>query len=479
MVVGALDISTDVLVIGSGPGGYVAAIRAAQLGFEVLVVEKEKRIGGVCLHTGCIPTKALIHASDYSEVINCYKTMGITFKDVNVDLNKINSWKNGVIDELERGIKSLFKNYGIEVIEGTAVFKSNNEVHIEGKTDISNIKFKHCIIATGSSPINVPGFNFDGKYVISSTEALNLDSTGVPQHLIIIGGGYIGTELGTVYSKLGSKITIVEFTDRLIPSINSEIVSLVSNKLDKFGVTKLFNSKALGCEIRNDKVYVKISREGKEETIEGSKVLVVVGRSPNTKGIGLENTSVKLDSKGFIIVDKQQRTSVNNIFAIGDVVGQPMLAHKATREGKIAAEVIAGMPSAFDNKVIPFVVFNDPELASVGMTEPDAKAKGIDYIAVKFPFSALGRSKTLNEGEGFLKYVAEKNTRQILGVHIVGPHASDIIGEATLAIEMGATLDDIALTIHAHPSYPESLMEGAEMLLKKGIHIYNPEFKKK
>ncbi|HEY9704731.1 MAG TPA: FAD-dependent oxidoreductase, partial [Allocoleopsis sp.] len=239
MVVGALDINTDVLVIGSGPGGYVAAIRAAQLGLDVLIVERDKRIGGVCLHTGCIPTKAIIHASDFEEIFKEYRTMGVDVKDYHLDINKMQNWKNSVVSELERGILSLLKNYGIEVIEGSAVFKSNNEVHIQGKTDINNIKFKYCIIATGSSPLNVPGFDYDGKYVLSSTEALEVKE--VPESLIIIGGGYIGTELGTVYSKLGCKVTIVEFTDRLISTLDSEIVGVVANKLDKFGVKKIFN----------------------------------------------------------------------------------------------------------------------------------------------------------------------------------------------------------------------------------------------
>jgi dihydrolipoamide dehydrogenase len=476
MVVGSLDIQTDVLIIGAGPGGYVAAIRAAQLGKEVMVVEDSSKLGGVCLNTGCIPTKAVIHASNFHQTIKDMAWAGITVKDYTVDLSKMHAWKQEIVDKLGNGIKSLFKNYGIEVVPGRAVFKNDHEVHIEGKTDITSIKFKNCIIATGSSIIEIQGFRFDGKYIIGSDEALELRD--IPKKMIIIGGGYIGTEMGTVYAKLGTEVSIVEFTDRLISVLEPDVVDVVSRKLDEFNVKKYLKSKALNCEIRDNKVYVKIEHDGKEEILDADKVLVVVGRKPNSNNIGLENTGIKIDSKGFISVDKQMRTSVSHIFAIGDVVGQPMLAHKASREAKVAAEVISGLPSAFDNKVIPFVVFNDPEIASVGLREDEAKAKGIKYIVGKFPFSASGRAMTLNQTEGFVKYIAEESTGIILGVHAVGPSASDIISEATLGIEMGATLEDIALTIHPHPTLPETMMEAAEVTLGQGIHIFNPKFKK-
>ena len=377
MVVGSLDITTEVLIIGAGPGGYVAAIRAAQLGREVILVEAESKLGGVCLNTGCIPTKAVIHASNYTQIIKDLEFAGITIKDYSVDINKMHDWKNGIIDKLELGIRTLFKKYNIEVIQGKAVFVTNNKVHIEGKSDISTITFKNCIIATGSIPIDVPGFILDGKKIIGSAEALSLRE--IPKRMVIIGGGYIGTEMGTVYGKLGTRVDIVEFTDRLISVLEPDIVEVVANRLKEFNITSHTSSKAISCIEKNGEMIVSIEKQGVPLILTCDKVLVVVGRKPNSNNLGLEMTSIKRDSKGFILVDKQMRTSVANIFAIGDVVGQPMLAHKASREGKVAAEVISGLPSEFDNKVIPFVVFNDPEIACVGLREDEAKAQGYNY----------------------------------------------------------------------------------------------------
>lgn len=473
MVMGSLEINTDVLIIGGGPGGYVAAIRAAQLGKDVTLVEMNKHLGGVCLNTGCIPTKAMIHASNFFNTLKELKIMGIEVKEYSVDIKKMQAWKESIVDKLRNGLNTLFKKHGIEVVEGKAVFETAEKVRVEGKTDIKSINFKYCIIATGSSPIEIPGFTFDRKLIVTSDEALTLEK--IPEKLVIIGGGYIGTEMGTVYGKLGSEVHIVEAMDRLIPTLEKDIVQVVANKLSEFNVKTHFNSKALSCEKNNGKALVKIDEQGKETSLEADMVLVVVGRKPNSKGIGLEEINLEMDKKGFIVVDEQMRTNIPHIYAIGDVVGQPMLAHKATREGKVAAEVIAGEPSAFDNKVIPFVVFNDPEICSVGLTEEEAKEKGYDIIVGSFPFSALGRAITLNQTEGFVKFVAEKGSQLILGLHAVGPGASDFVSEATLAIEMSATLEDIASTIHPHPSLPESLMEAAEITLGKGIHIFKPK----
>jgi dihydrolipoamide dehydrogenase len=477
MVMGSLSVETELLVIGGGPGGYVAAIRAAQLGREVIVVEKENNLGGVCLNVGCIPTKAMIHASNYYHVLKDLETVGITVKEYSVDINKMREWKNGIVKKLNNGISALFQKYDIEVINGTASFVSDNEVHISGKSDVTSIKFQHCIIATGSSPIELPGLPYDGTLVVSSTEILDIHE--VPKKVAIIGGGYIGTEMGTVLGKLGSEVTIIEALDTLVSTLDQELVDVVARKLKDFNVKAIFQTKALGYEKKDNKLFLKISKNGKEELLETEKIVVVVGRKPNSKDLGLEKTSVKLDAKGFIIVDDQLRTNSKNIFAIGDVIGQPMLAHKASREGKIAAEVISGLKSAFDNKVIPFVIFNDPEIASVGMTEQQAKEKGHEIITGKFPFSALGRALTLNQTDGFVKIVADKSTNIILGVHAVGPNVSDLISEAALAIEMSATVDDIADTIHPHPTLPESLMEAAEVTLGKGIHIFMPKEKNK
>ena len=473
MVVGSLTVETDVVVIGGGPGGYVAAIRAAQLGKDVMLIDENKSLGGVCLNTGCIPTKAMIHASDFFHTIKDMESMGISIKDYSVDISKMRDWKNGIVQKLAGGVSMLCKKHGVEVLEGKAIFVSKNELRVEGKSDVNKVKFKDAIIATGSHEIEIPGFPFKDELVISSKDALDLKE--IPANLVIIGGGYIGTEMGTVYGKLGSNVTIIEAMDRLIPSLQESIVSVVANKLKEFNVKTILKAKALGYESRDGKAIVKISVDGKESVVEADKVLVVVGRKPNTEGIGLEAVNVKLDEKGFIKVDETMKTSSDNIYAVGDVVGQPLLAHKASREGKVAAEAICGQPSAFDNKVIPFVVFNDPEIASVGLTEEQAKQKGHEVIKGKFPFTALGRALTLNQTDGFVEVIADKKTKIVLGVHAVGPNVSDMISEATLAIEMNATLEDISSTIHPHPTIPESLMEAAEATIGKSVHIFTPK----
>lgn len=471
MVVGSMTVETDLLILGSGPGGYVAAIRASQLGKDVIIVEQEKVLGGVCLNNGCIPTKALIHASNFAKAMDEIRDFGIEVKEYNINIEKMNEWKNEIINKLNLGIKNLCDKYGIEIINGKGVFKNSNELHIEGQSDVTSIKFKKAIIATGSSPIEIPNFPFENPFVMNSKEALNLSN--IPKKLVIIGGGYIGTEMGTVYAKLGSEVHIIEMESGLLSNIDQEIVNVFFKKLKKFNINAHLNSKAISMYEKDEKVFVKINEEGIEKEIDANKVLVVVGRKPNSKNIGLENTKVSVNPNGFIEVDGSRRTTDTNIYAIGDVVGQPMLAHKASREAKVAAEAICGIPSSFDNKVIPFVVFNDPEIASVGLTEKGAIDKGHNIKVGKFPFSALGRAMTLNNTEGFVKIIAEKETEIILGVHCVGPGASDIIAEATLAIELGACLEDLALTIHAHPTLPESLAEAAEATMGKAIHIFN------
>ena len=470
MVVGSMTVDTQVAIIGAGPGGYVAAIRAAQLGKDVTLIEIEPHLGGDCLHHGCIPTKALIHASNFYNVLRDLKMLGIDIKDYTVDFQKMHAWKDGILERLNRGIQGLLTKYGVEVIQGKAVFTSSNSLRIEGKSDVTGIKFQNAIIATGSRPFEVPGFPFGHEGIISSKEALQLKE--IFKKLIIIGGGYIGTEMGTVYGKLGTEVHIIEMMDRLIPQLDGEIVKIVADKLEQFNVHTHIGSKALGFEMKGGRPHVKILENGKESVIDGDKILVVVGRTPNSNGFGLEATKVKVDTHGFIEVDKQMRTADPKIFAIGDVIGQPMLAHKSSRQGKIAAEVISGKNSAFDNKVIPFVVFNDPEIASVGLTEQQARDQGYDIIIGRFPFNALGRALTINQTDGFVKVIAEKESKMLLGVHAVGPGVSDMISEAALAIEMGANTEDIALTIHPHPTLPESLMEAAEVTLGKGIHIY-------
>lgn len=473
MVMGSMTVDTDVVVIGAGPGGYVAAIRAAQLGKDVYLVDERKTLGGVCLNVGCIPTKALIHASNFFDTLKDLETVGIHIKDYEVDVKKMREWKEGILKKLSGGVSMLCQKNGIEVLNGKADFTGPNEIHIGGQSDITKVKFKNCIIATGSVPFEVPGFSFSHPKIGSSDDALAIEE--IPKKVVIIGGGYIGTEMGTVYGKLGAEVHIVEMMDRLIATLDKEIVDVVARKLTQFNVHPHLKSKALGVEEKGGRFYVKIEEDGKPVDLECDKCFVVVGRRPNTAGLGLENAGVQLDNHGFIKVDQTMKTNVPHIYAIGDVVGQPMLAHKASREAHVAAECIAGLPSAFDNKVIPFVVFNDPEISSVGLTESEAKEKGKDIIVGKFPFAALGRAQTLNQTDGFVKWIAGKDTGVILGMQCVGPGASDIVSEATLAIELGATLEDVALTIHPHPTLPESLMEAAEVTLGQGIHIFTPK----
>ena len=470
MVVGELSVEVDVVVIGSGPGGYVAAIRAAQLGKDVAIIEKNKKLGGVCLNVGCIPTKALITSSDYVNSLKELEMMGICVKDYNVDINKMNTWKQNIIDKLENGIQGLFQKYGIEVITGVANFKDKNTLSVSGQSDVNEVKFKQAIIATGSSPIEIPNFKFDGKYIISSNEAIGL--TEIPKKIVIIGGGYIGTELGTVYGKLGSEVHILEGQDRLISVLDKEIVDVVAKEITKFNVNLHYKSLAKSANIKNSKVIVEFEENEKLQQIECDKVMVVVGRKPNSNSCSLDNIGIDIDEKGFIKIDSQMRTNIPNIFAIGDVTGNPMLAHRASKQAKVAAEVICGLNSAFDNTVIPSVVFNDPELVSVGLTEDEAKENGYDIISKKFPYAALGRAYMFDRTSGFIKMICEKNTKRILGVHAVGPHVSEIVAEATLAIEMGANAEDVALTIHPHPTISEGLSEVADSILNKAVHIY-------
>lgn len=473
MVVGSMTVDADVAVIGAGPGGYVAAIRAAQLGKDVYLIDERKELGGVCLNVGCIPTKALIHASNFFGVLKDLESVGIEIENHKVNLDKMRKWKEGILSKLSSGVDMLCKKNGIEVINGRADFCGPNEIHIGGQSDITKIRFKNCIIATGSVPIEIPGFSFENPKIGTSDDALALKS--IPPKVVIIGGGYIGTEMGTVYGKLGSEVHIVEMMDRLIATLDKEIVDVAAKKIQQFNVHPHLRSKALGVEEKDGKLFVKIEEDGKPAELEADQVFVVVGRKPNTQGLNLETVGVKTDDHGFIKVDNTMKTSNECIYAIGDVVGQPMLAHKASREAHVAAECIAGKKSAFDNKVIPFVVFNDPEISSVGLTESEAKEKEKNVVIGKFPFAALGRAQTLNQTDGFVKWVSDKETGVILGMQCVGPGASDIISEAALAIELGATMEDIALTIHPHPTLPESLMEAAEVALGQGIHIFTPK----
>jgi len=462
----------DVCVIGAGPGGYVAAIKAAQLGKKVIIVERDKW-GGVCLNVGCIPSKALITAAHFYDQIQHAEEMGFNIGKTTIDFKKMQSWKSGVVNKLTSGVSQLLKANGCETICGNAQFISPSELEVKSSNGggKETIKATDFIIATGSRPVQIPGFEYDGKNILNSTDALEL--TSMPKHVAVIGGGYIGLEIGSFYQKFGVEVTIIEATKGLLTGVTDpDCAAVIQRKLKKAGVDFLFNAKAVGYKKSGSDLSVTISVDGKEQKVPCDKILVTVGRKPNSDELGLQKIGVKIDGRGFIEVNKQLKTNVPHIYAIGDVVGQPMLAHKGMREGIIVAEVIAGKNVAMDVKTIPAVIFTDPEIASAGMMVEEAQGKGYEVGVGQFPYAANGRALTMNAAEGFVKFVVDKKTNVVLGVHIVGAEASQMISEAALAIEMGATAEDIAATIHPHPTLPEMMMEAAEATFGPPIHIF-------
>lgn len=467
MVVGDFPIEVDTLVIGSGPGGYVAAIRAAQLGQKVTIVEREN-LGGVCLNVGCIPSKALIEAGHRYHDAGNSEDMGISVNEVKLDFSKVQEWKQSVVEKLTGGVEGLLKGNEVDIVRGEAFFVDDSTVRIMDEKTSQTYKFENCIVATGSTPIELPAFKWSDK-VMSSTGALGL--TEVPEKLVVIGGGYIGVELGSAYANLGSEVTILEGTKQILPGFEKQMSQLVSRRLKKMGVTIKTEAFAQGMEETDSGVKIKAEVKGKEEEFEGDVLLVTVGRKPNTDELGLEQAGVEMTDKGLVKIDKQCRTSASHIYAIGDIVEGPALAHKASYEAKVAAEAISGEASEIDYTAIPEVVFSGPELAQVGLTEQAAKDAGYDVIASKFPFQANGRALSLNDSEGFMKMVTRKEDGLVLGVQIAGHNASDMISEACVAIEAGMTAEDLALTIHAHPSLGEITMETAEVALGMPIHI--------
>ncbi|WP_438448858.1 dihydrolipoyl dehydrogenase [Gorillibacterium sp. sgz5001074] len=467
MVVGEFSTEIDVLVIGAGPGGYVAAIRAAQLGKSVTVVDRTE-VGGVCLNRGCIPSKALISAAHHLEAMQHGGGMGITAQGVQVDFGKVQEWKTSVVKKLTGGVASLLKGNKITLISGEALFTGENEVRVVTGYEGSRYKFNHCIIATGSRPIELKPFPYGGR-IISSTEALNLQE--VPKSMIVIGGGYIGIELGQTYAKFGTQVTVLEGSDHILPGFEKELTGLVAKRLEKQGVTVFTGAMAKSSSATDQNVTVTFIVNGEDKQVTADYLLVTVGRKPNTDEMGFEQIGLKLTDRGYIEVDRQCKTNLPNVYAIGDIVPGPALAHKASYEGKVAAEVIAGHPAEVDYKAIPAVVFSDPEIAGVGISETEAKSEGLDVVTGRFPYSANGRALSLGNPEGFVKLVARKADGVLLGAHIVGPEASNLIAEMGLAIEMGATLEDIALTIHAHPTLGEMVMEAAEGALGQSVHV--------
>lgn len=455
----------EAVVLGSGPGGYVAAIRLGQLGKETILIERDK-IGGVCLNVGCIPSKALIRVAKLKKRLESARQIGMEVSDVKIDFPKVQAWKQGVVDRLTSGVEYLCKGNKVKIMKGEGAFKGPHEIEVKTDAGLETIEAENTIIATGARAVEIPGFKFDGQHVITSTEALELKE--VPKNFVVIGGGVTGLEMASMYAQLGSRVTVIEMLDQLLPGVDIELVRVVERALRRLGVE--YHVKSRAKEYRDGKVHA-VLEDGKEASYDSDKVLVTVGRRPNSDKIGLEKVGVKTDAQGWIQVDKRLQTNVPGIYAIGDVTGPPMYAHKASKEGIVAAEVIAGMSSQADFRGIAWAIFTDPEIASVGLTEAQAKEKGYDPVVGKFPFTALGRALIAGETDGFVKIVADRSSDLVLGVHIVGEDASDLISEAALAIEMGATLEDMAFTIHPHPTLPEAIMEAAEVAKGKQIHI--------
>lgn len=471
------DHTYDAIVIGSGPGGYVAAIRLGQLGLKTLCVEKEYW-GGVCLNWGCIPSKALIAASHLAHKVQHASVMGITVEGLNVDVAKMQEWKAGIVKKLTSGVQGLVKGNGADLAFGTATFVAKNRIEVvaeDGKKATYEAK-KGIIVATGAKTIHIPGFDIDGETVITAREAVSLQEA--PKRMVIIGGGVIGLELGMVYQKLGTKITVVEMMDQLLPGTDLDVVKVVEKRLKKKDdnpAEVLLKARAKSCTVKNGVATVVVEHDGKEKTFEADKVMVAVGFKPNSKGLGLEEVGVKLDERGHVTVDEYLRTNVQGIYAIGDVSGHPYLAHKASKEGEVAAEVIAGHKGAMmDVTAMPAAIFTDPEIATVGLTETAAKAAGRKVNVGKFPFSVSGRAMAVSETEGFVKVLTDPdNDNKVLGVAIVGPEASDLISESALAMEMHAFAEDVGLTVHPHPTLSEAVMESFKAAIGEAVHIMN------
>lgn len=464
--------SFDVVVVGAGPGGYVTAIRSAQLGLKTAIIEREY-LGGVCLNVGCIPSKAMITATHLlHKAQHNFPEMGLMIKgNIEVDMKQLLKWKNSVCAKMSSGVAGLLKGNSVTVISGEAEFKNSKELNVKASTGTTVVTAKHFVVATGSRPIEIPGFKFDETDIMSSTGALALDH--IPKRIVVIGGGYIGLEISSYLKKLGSEVTVIEAQSSLLSGVvDPECATVVARKAKKDGINVMYSTKAKSQKKTKDGFEVTVEVNGKDEVIKCDKILVTVGRKPNSDQMNLKGAGVAIDERGFIKVNAQRKTNVANIFAIGDIAGQPMLAHKASHEGVLVAEVIAGHNRAYDVKTVPAVVFTDPEIASAGMTEAEAKAKGFSDLKIgKFPFAANGRAVSMMETDGFVKIIADAKTNVVLGVHIVGPEASNLISEAALAVEMGARLEDLALTIHPHPTLGETMMEAAEATLGHAIHV--------
>lgn len=470
-------IEKDTVIIGSGPGGYVAAIRASEYGQTVAVIEKSDTVGGVCLNVGCVPSKALIAAGNRLKQDRDSSVYGITTTGAEIDFAKTQEWKQTkVVDRMTNGVQMLLKKHKVELINGEAYLDSNTQLRVmpSGPRQFMDngggqtIKFKNLILATGSRPVEIRGFKF-GKRIIDSTGGLNLPE--IPKEFVVIGGGYVGSELAGAYADLGAHVTILEGTGQIIPNFEKDMVSIVKKSLEAKGVTIITNAMAKKAEETDNDVTVTYEVDGKADTVKADYCMVTVGRRPNTDNFGLEMTDVKTDDHGLIEVDEQGRTSVDNIYAVGDIVAGPALAHKAFFEAKVAAGAISGKNTANDFIGVPAVCFTDPELASVGLTKEQAKDKGIDTNVAKFPFAGNARAVSLDEAEGFVRLVADKKTGTLIGGQIVGPGASELVSELSLAINCQLNAEDVALTIHPHPTLGEPVQEAADILIGYPTHI--------
>jgi dihydrolipoamide dehydrogenase len=462
-------------VIGGGPGGYAAAFFAADLGMEVTLIDKEKNPGGVCLYRGCIPSKALLHVAKLIDEAREAKNWGIEYSEPKIDLSKLRRWKDSVVNKLTGGLGILSKQRKINYIRGTASFINSSTLKIEKfEGNVEEHKFEKAIIATGSVITTIPFLNIESKRVLNSTTALELPE--IPKSLLVIGGGYIGLELGSVYNALGTKVSVVEMTAGLLPGADRDLVSFLSKRIEKKFDKVMLNSKVLSLKEVQDGINVSFQDgEGKVYDQTYDYVLMSIGRRPETKGLGLENTKVKINQRGWIEVNSQLRTDDPNIYAIGDIAGEPMLAHKASHEGRAAVEAILGHKVVFEPRAIPAVVFTDPEIAWAGLTEIKARELNLKFEVAKFPWAASGRATTLDRSDGVTKLIIDQDSQRILGVGICGPGAGELIAEGVLAIEMGANVTDLKLTIHPHPTLSETVMEAAEVFFGQSTHLYRPK----
>ncbi|GBC61062.1 dihydrolipoyl dehydrogenase [Desulfonema ishimotonii] len=461
----------DLIVIGSGPGGYVAAVRAAQLGFTVACVEKDPRLGGVCLNAGCIPSKALLDSSEhFYQARETFAEHGILTGEIRIDLAAMMARKAKVVEDLTEQVRKLLAGNKIEIFQGIAGLSGENSVNVTTPTGgMITLEGERILLATGSTPVAVPGLAFDGQHIVSSTEALSFDT--VPEHLAIVGGGYIGLELGSVWRRLGAKVTVIEMLPKIAASMDAQIIRGLTRVLKKQGLEFRLNTSVTGASVTDGKVAVTLESRGETSVLNCDKLLVAVGRKPLTNGLGLEKIGIRTDPQtGHVMVDSRYRTNVSSVYAIGDLVPGPALAHKASAEGIAAVEIMAGQPGEVNYDTIPSVVYTWPEAASVGITEQEAKARQIPYCVGAFPFSGTGRARCMGEKDGFAKLICHSETDRILGVHIFGPRAADMIAECVLAMEFGAASEDIARTVHGHPTFSEALMEAALSARKCSIY---------